>query len=547
MSYVWGDPNASFKIYCNGSQIHVPRNTEIVLRGLRYTDKSRTVWIDAICINQLDRMEREQQVAMMGDVYTLAFRTVIWLGENDIDFADTLNSIRGVLDHMRTETDDFHNLKDMVSNETGFLQADDSKNLRAYSDALIPLYSRPWFQRLWVVQEAALSSNCVCLCGSYEINWLDVARVAVWLKVKIPQSYGMARLNCPGIDNAVVIWQYSERDHGIYGPGKPRHFSLGNLLANSRHFAATNPRDKVYGLLGLTRWSATGQKLPPEITPDYGKEIGHIYCQATRLAIQEKDTLDVLRYVQSSGDEPPKDANDFPSWLPRWNSRPTPSHARPLAKLFSADQSQRPVLIDDGGSTNLSLRGTSIDCVARVSHIIQEQLYQTDDGLCRLFYSLHELSSNYTRYPTRKLLIQAIGFTLVASTLDKHLLDANSTAMQGIITLLEYIDLQLTSLSVNIQQGAIPDNTRSQYSSALSRACTSRRFFTTRKGYIGLGPPTLQTDDNICILFGGRTPYILRPHGQSYCLIGECYIHGIMFGEALREECFHELVVFNII
>lgn len=65
VSYVWGDPNASFEIYCNGSQIRVPRNTEIVLRGLRHMDMRRTIWIDAICIDQLDRMEREQQVAMM--------------------------------------------------------------------------------------------------------------------------------------------------------------------------------------------------------------------------------------------------------------------------------------------------------------------------------------------------------------------------------------------------------------------------------------------------------------------------------------------------
>lgn len=547
VSYVWGDSNASFEIHCNGSQIRVPRNTGIVLRGLRHKDKSRTVWIDAVCINQLDKIEREEQVAMMGDVYTLAFRTVIWLGGNNIDFEDTLDSIRGVLDHMRTETDDFHNLKDVVSNETGFLQADDSKNLRAYLDALIPLYSRPWFQRLWVVQEAALSSNCVCVCGSYDISWLDVARVAVWLKVKIPQSHGTARLDCPGIDNAVVIWQYSERDYGIYGPGKPQYFSLGNLLANSRHFAATNPRDKVYGLLGLTRWSAMGQQLPLEIIPDYGKGVVYVYCQATRLAIKEKETLDVLRYVQNSEGEPPQGADDFPSWVPRWNSRSTASHATPLAKLFSADQGQKLVLIDHGDPTSLSLHGISVDCVARVSHTIQEQNFQSDDGLCQLFYSLHELSSNHLRYPTRKLLIQAIGFTLIAGTLEKHLLDKSSTAVQGIITLLEHIDLWLTSPNRNIQQNIISEDIRSQYLNALSRACTSRRFFTTRKGYIGLGPSTLQTDDNICILFGGRTPYVLRPHGQSYTLIGECYIHDIMFGKALGDECFDESVVFDII
>ncbi|KAH8789969.1 hypothetical protein F5882DRAFT_267251, partial [Hyaloscypha sp. PMI_1271] len=71
-----------------------------------------------------------------------------------------------------------------------------------------------------------------------------------------------------------------------------------------------------------------------------------------------------------------------------------------------------------------------------------------------------------------------------------------------------------------------------------------RRFFTTEKGYMGLGPPTLQPGDVICVIFGGITPFALRKQESDfssssqnirYRLVGECYLHGIMHGEAINE------------
>jgi hypothetical protein len=73
---------------------------------------------------------------------------------------------------------------------------------------------------------------------------------------------------------------------------------------------------------------------------------------------------------------------------------------------------------------------------------------------------------------------------------------------------------------------------------------TGRRFFTTEKGYMGFGPPTLQPGDDVCVIFGGITPFALRKRkwesspsseNTTYSLVGECCLHGIMRGEAMDE------------
>jgi hypothetical protein len=60
------------------------------------------------------------------------------------------------------------------------------------------------------------------------------------------------------------------------------------------------------------------------------------------------------------------------------------------------------------------------------------------------------------------------------------------------------------------------------------------RLITTDKGYFGLAPFSAEPGDKVCILYGGAVPFLLRPRGENYLLVGECYVHGIMHGEALE-------------
>ena len=77
-----------------------------------------------------------------------------------------------------------------------------------------------------------------------------------------------------------------------------------------------------------------------------------------------------------------------------------------------------------------------------------------------------------------------------------------------------------------------------RYHNALVRVSQGRRFYSTSKNYIGTGPEAAQTGDQIWILYGGKVPFLLRPVAgeiNRYQLLGESYVHGVMFGEAMEE------------
>jgi hypothetical protein len=62
-----------------------------------------------------------------------------------------------------------------------------------------------------------------------------------------------------------------------------------------------------------------------------------------------------------------------------------------------------------------------------------------------------------------------------------------------------------------------------------------RKFFVTKDGHIGLGPDCLREGDAVCVLFGGMVPFVLRPEGPHYLLVGECYCYGMMNGEVIEK------------
>lgn len=69
ISYVWGDPNLKATVYVNGRGALVPASPERVLRRMRLPVRIRVLWIDALCIKQDDLQEKQQQVAIMGEIY----------------------------------------------------------------------------------------------------------------------------------------------------------------------------------------------------------------------------------------------------------------------------------------------------------------------------------------------------------------------------------------------------------------------------------------------------------------------------------------------
>ena len=156
LSYVWGKEISELPVTVNGRVLNVTTNLDIALRHLRYNDAVRTLWVDAICINQRIPDERYHQVRLMGNIYSSARRVIVWLGPAEEESDMIIDWILGKV------------------GIPGSLQ------MLMFRFGLRALCGRPWFSRVWVVQEVALATeDPVVVCGSKHMPWLTFMRFLV--------------------------------------------------------------------------------------------------------------------------------------------------------------------------------------------------------------------------------------------------------------------------------------------------------------------------------------------------------------------------------
>lgn len=144
LSYVWGSPHVTRPIYLGKNLFSVTVNLHAALLRLRDHSFERIIWVDAICINQKNPEEQGQQVQLMAKIYSNAHRVIVWLGEKTEDTNGALQDICLAANGKSTE----HSKKNTILN----------------------LLERPWFQRIWVLQEVAAARHVVMMCGPIEID-----------------------------------------------------------------------------------------------------------------------------------------------------------------------------------------------------------------------------------------------------------------------------------------------------------------------------------------------------------------------------------------
>lgn len=148
ISYVWGDPTETCNIICSGQQLAVTKSLHSALCRFRFASQKRTLWADAICINQQDLGERSAQVSIMGKIYSQARQVLIWLGEeteNDSGAVDAISQLQTILPTLlptRTMAE-VHAL-----NTPGFLAAMMKSIPRGSLMQIVNLLCKPWFQRV---------------------------------------------------------------------------------------------------------------------------------------------------------------------------------------------------------------------------------------------------------------------------------------------------------------------------------------------------------------------------------------------------------------
>lgn len=147
LSYVWGLEKCSTPAFVNGIPIAITSNLDTALRYFRDKTNEKTLWVDAVCINQKDNVEKGPQVQMMGQIYSKAAQVLVWLGPA----ADGSDKLLERMSEGITET--------QISDET-------------LQNSSFAMTGRPWFTRIWVQQEIALAARDPTMCcGGHALSW----------------------------------------------------------------------------------------------------------------------------------------------------------------------------------------------------------------------------------------------------------------------------------------------------------------------------------------------------------------------------------------
>ncbi|KAL7898336.1 heterokaryon incompatibility domain-containing protein [Trichoderma sp. TUCIM 5745] len=524
LSYCWGDAANPLRIYVGRHYIDVTQNLHDALLKLRDKKKTKTLWIDAICINQDDLAERSQQVTIMKQIYQEARKTVVWLGPENGDTARAFELIPYLMAVFR---DAFQGMPRPISNDFHVLRH--PAILRVYQqlqlfEAFVQLEQRPYFSRVWIIQELVVSQNKVVLFwGEHSVSWEEYL-IATWtfacFKIQKPNR-GKPLGNFLHLIGPVIEMAVS-------------NITLISLLDRYRQQESTDPRDKVFALLGIADSqdvSSLGCKV------DYNMTAMEVYIALAKSYIQRDGNFDILGYVKHGAN-----VAGLPSWVPDWtNQGEMAINLRTLVMYGISFNHHSGGDKDCGASVLSGLLGEPWGnncCNAHVLETIAGLAEKNDyiaggTALDALFITqfagspkpvydklqrrLHEVWEEAKSHPSQKGIRGSVTISTVEGQKEKKIN-------------LRPVDVRETG------------ETEALLTASLKYAL-KRRFATTRKGYFALVPEKSAVGDTIAILKGGNYPFVLRARGQSWSLVGECYVHGVMNGEAFDESACESLAI----
>ena len=551
LSYCWGTAGMTEKIVVDGHFLAVTPslyralshfrkvNRNLPDRLKRHQSAGETFWwIDAICVNQKDLDERSSQVGLMTRLYRQAPMVHVWLGEESDDSARAIQVVREIA-YLPTSYEDrasweFIPKPGQTHRPTGpglprvklleeppAISTDEkAKNYCA----LINLYQRPWFSRIWIRQEVALPKQIEFHCGKESCSWVAIMRTADTLTYLADQHH-LQDLRRPDIRaNSTFMSCFRkviELSNFRCKQGDGYQY-LSPLLFDSRDCQATDPRDKVYAMLPLTNPDET------DIVADYRKDYRNLY-KTVALSLVTSG----LKYL--AGCQNPSCSNGMPSWVPNleapWKLFPVdwePFHDTSLEQHYGHPPVETPQVTYLPEHSQLDVEGVIFDEIQAINHehyVDAEMSYPEVCAIVRKWW-------RFWTYRREQLLElwdldeRLHSDNMVSSFLKEEdwesliLRDNSSKAYSGGVTLFEPMKdrpIDMDPTFRRVKSLLLPDSTsyadriREERMISNFRALASgRRMMITARGFHGLVPADAQPRDRLCFFTGSSNPFIIR-------------------------------------
>ena len=590
ISYVWGDASTRQEIIVDSKSLLVTVNLHTALRYLRWKDRPRVLWADAICINQQNIDERSSQVSFMDNVYREAVEVQVWLCEEkevipkkpldpsnlplkpldarrfngylkDAGFSrpqpslismshDSMEpTVVAALAILRlfTERRHFHEMPFFYI--TPSLEVELSPKWHEILHIISLIISSPWWKRVWVVQEVVVAANSTVHIG--------VHQAPLSLFTEAADSYYGRHIESSHTTDNFMIWWYRQSTlintlsasfmnvrtlaliKRLYNEGS---LSSESVIEVSQFREASDPRDRVYASIGLS----CGQGNVLDIAPDYEVSVSELYANVTQMLFRDQRSLLMLKLTVGVRENPLA----LPSWAMDLTS--LSSSKSLLRRRFNASGSKAHEPLGERGLF-LTIQGIEIDFVSEFTTLkVDVSTYKTlvrgvkqwqdfalhaqiQDG--RTFWRT-VFGDNVDLFQTNRS-ISSKEYDLIEEwwqRINEIVNDPTSATMAGMVE----------ELNANIRRISV-----------IARITLRRTVpYITSKGSLGSAPPAVREGDKIFIAKGSGAPLILRPVEELpgwnttsadtlrpyYRLVGLCYLDGVMEGEAVHEDVVWEQI-----
>ena len=310
LSYCWGGRKLEGIIKVGNFLLPTTQSLVSALRRLWYPDAERLLWVDAVCINQEDENEKSLQVGMMGKIFSSAEKVLIYLGEAAENSEDVPKLLKTILLALRQ-------IQPSKSPKANWMVPEKRIPYIEYAELDLPPYDdrrwhsiqrlldRPWFSRVWTLQEAVVAQKALVVCGNWEIPF-----GAFSYGISLAEALGLPVSNLSSIKPGAVGLPLMVILLLQNACSRRQHIRLIDLLQHCRSIDATEPRDHLFAPLGILK-----DPIPVVLRPDYTEEIRDVCVRFARYLILQGEGEELMLNAGLL------QAGVMPSWVANWSSR----------------------------------------------------------------------------------------------------------------------------------------------------------------------------------------------------------------------------------
>jgi hypothetical protein len=541
LSYVWGDQSLKVPILLDSKRYDVTRNCYGALLRLRELGET-TVWIDAICIDQgKNSQEKSSQIPLMNYIYPAAKEVIVWLGHVEEEREPNARDIEWLALSLLRE----FSVAEVRTPEQFLEIAQRGENPEYRLKALSSLLMHPWFSRLWTHQELILSTIAIFALDYHTMTFdefqlgtqiihraedqMTFRQLPTFLSKIFGDFYGFR----DGLERARIrAAARTDRRNPFYLPHQ--RISLLDQVISATRFQCSEPRDRIYAMLGLL-----DSKISQRIQVDYEKPLEEVYTDFAEAVIDATHSLEELTRAGLG-----RGPSCCPSWVQDWTKNTTDQPKMLRYSKYSACCSTRANYSINRNKKELIIRGLGLDSVLETVIMKNEELIKDSQHHLTGAKGLRTWRQSFEEYPTGCDPLHAWIKTITADmdgdevmadrqtpeTLDAYIFDHNFHDSSQ-----EEKRIMMQSQETDIDEWiAWILKTSVRFQRAVAATGVNRTFFISKGGYMGMGPKALAEADLICVVLGCEVPLLLRKNGDHYLLVGECFVWGLMDGEAMR-------------